>query len=291
MKKILITGSTGFIGKNLVDTMQTKYDIYAPSREELDLFDELMVYKYLQKNRFDVIIHAGNVNTTKIKNVTQYNSLDGNLRMFTNIEKCSGLFDKMLYFGSGAEYNKSRDIKMVREEQLGNSIPIDPYGFSKYCMSKISANSNKIYELILFGVYGKYEEYMRRFISNNICNNLLGQKLTIKQNLFFDYLYIDDLVNIVDWFINNTPRYNCYNVCRGEKISLLSLAKIINHVMDTQTEIVISNKGMGNEYTGCNSRLLNEIDNLYFTSFESSIEKMVCFYRNELQEDRIKWIV
>ena len=39
MKNILITGGSGFIGKNLREQLQGKYNIYAPSHSELELLD------------------------------------------------------------------------------------------------------------------------------------------------------------------------------------------------------------------------------------------------------------
>lgn len=40
--------------------------------------------------------------------------------------------------------------------------------------------------------------------------------MSINQNVKFDYLYIDDLCKIVEWFVTNTPKYNYYNVCTGK---------------------------------------------------------------------------
>ena len=36
-KKILLTGGNGFIGKNILEILSTKYEIIAPKREELEL--------------------------------------------------------------------------------------------------------------------------------------------------------------------------------------------------------------------------------------------------------------
>jgi len=37
--KILITGGSGFIGKNLVESLSRKYDIDAPAHSDLDFLD------------------------------------------------------------------------------------------------------------------------------------------------------------------------------------------------------------------------------------------------------------
>ena len=212
MKKLLITGANGFIGKNILSGIKDKYIVYAPKREELNLLESNNVLGYLEKNKFDIIIHAANVNTSRNKLNTCYDSLDGNLRMFFNLERCKDYYGKMFYFGSGAEYDMQHYIPDMKEDYFGTHIPSDPYGFSKYIMSKACSESNNIYDLRLFGVYGKHEEYERRFISNAICRALAGKDITIQKNVYFDYLYIDDLKKIMQWFIENEPKHKHYNV-------------------------------------------------------------------------------
>lgn len=61
--KILITGSTGMVGRNIVDVLaETSHEILSPSREMLDLFDERATLQFLEKTQPDFIIHcAGKV--------------------------------------------------------------------------------------------------------------------------------------------------------------------------------------------------------------------------------------
>ena len=53
MKKILITGSSGFIGRNLTENLQKTYEVLAPSRKELNLLEQENVESYLISNNFD----------------------------------------------------------------------------------------------------------------------------------------------------------------------------------------------------------------------------------------------
>lgn len=283
MKKILVTGSNGFIGKNLVEQLQEDYLIKAPRREELNLLDGTMVKDYLKREKFDVIIHGANQNNTRNKITTPYDSLNCNLTMFFNLERCQPYFGKMYYFGSGAEYDAKHYIPDMTEDYFDTYVPTEPYGFSKYIMSKSCNQKNNIIDLRLFGVFGKYEEWERRFISNNICKNLKDLPMTLYQNMYFDYLYIDDLINIMRWFIENTPKHKHYNVCRGKKIDLKSLAFSINKVMKTNTRLLIEKEGWKAEYTGNNRRLLEEMGNYNFTSMDEDIKYMVNFYTKELK--------
>lgn len=277
--KILITGSSGFIGRNIKETWDDKYEICCPPSSDLNLLNEETVQGYLRTGRFDLVIHAANTNPKRNNGVTDYDFLDKNLRMFFNLERCKNDYGKMYYFGSGAEYDMRHYIPDMNEEYFGAHIPKDPYGFSKYTMSKICEKDNNIYDLRLFGVYGKYEEWEQRFISNAICRALKGKDITIQKNVYFDYLWVDDLCSIMEWFIRNEPRHKHYNVCRGTKIDLYSLACMVREILDIDCGIVVSEDGWKPEYTGNNARLLDEIGGYKFTGFRESVGALCDYYR------------
>ena len=281
--KILLTGSGGFIGKNLKEYLQKKdYELLAPSHVELDLMDEAAVSDYLCANRrIDIVIHSANIN---MQAAAGYDILNSSLRMFYNLEKNKEFFDRMYYLSSAAEYDRNKLEAMVREDFFGTIIPTDSYGFTKYIMHKESEKNNNIFGLSLFGVYGKYEEWQRRFISNNIVRSLKGLPMTLSQNARFDYLYVDDLCRIVEWFIEHEPKQKHYNVCTGQPIDLLSLAKMINEVSGYGREIKIAKDGWQPEYSGDNSRLLAEMGNFQFTDKKASIEKLWNYYADHIDE-------
>ena len=283
-KKILITGAGGFIGKNLEEKLSTEYEIFAPKSDELDLCGEAEVKNFLIKHNIDIVIHAANYRKDRTAAYFEQRVLECGLRMYANLEKYNYLYDKMFYFGSGAEYDSRFYQPFMREDYFGKHIPKDGYGFYKYLLSKQCTQKDNIYDLRLFGVYGKYEDWTRRFISNNICRALKGKTITLSKNVYFDYIHIDDLTNIVKWFIEHEPIYRHYNVCRGTHIDLLTLAEIIKEVIGTETPILIGEDGYKLEYSGNNERILGEIGEYSFRPFRETIEELVTYYKEKIFE-------
>ncbi|OGK26092.1 sugar epimerase [Candidatus Roizmanbacteria bacterium RIFCSPLOWO2_01_FULL_37_12] len=281
VKKIFITGSSGFIGRNLKEYLQKKFTVFAPSHKQLNLLDADKVRIYILKNKINVILHCaligGGKEDLEIKDIVY-----SNLRIFFNITRNSKLVDKIIHFGSGLEYDKNRPLKSVKEEDFDKKIPMDEYGFYKYVCAKYSENSQNIYDLVIFGIYGKYEDYLYRFISNSIIKNLLKMPIVINQNVVFDYLYINDLVKIVGYFISHKPKYKIFNLTSGKKIDLLSIAKLINSVGEFKSEIKILNKGLNNEYTASNNRLLKELTGFKFTPHRDTIKELYNWYKNRM---------
>ena len=276
MKKILLTGSTGFIGRNLKESLIGKYDIFAPEHKELELLDYKELESYVIRNQIDIIIHAAI--HVPMFNGSQ-NEFYNDMRMFANIEKLSTLVEKVLYFGSGAEYDKNYDIRMVKEEQIGESIPTSEYGLAKYTMNMIARRSDNIYNLRLFGIFGKYELWNIKFISNLCCKAMFDLPLTIRKDCYFDFLFIEDLPEIIQWFIKNRPKYHDYNVCHGREYLLSTLADIVREVSNKKLEINILSPMRNLDYSASNSRLADEMNELKITAMKSSIAQLYHYYQ------------
>lgn len=277
--KILITGGNGFIGKNLKEQLSADYEIFAPTSKELNLLDSEKVLSYLKKNKFDVVIHCATWNATRNSKKDTTKVLENNIRMYFNIARHQNLYEKMIYYGSGAEFSREHWKPKMSEEYFDTYVPTDQYGFSKYIMCKHAEKSQNIYNLRLFGIFGKYEDWKIRFISNAICKTIYHLPITINQNVYFDYLYIDDLVKITKWFIENNPKYHIYNICSGEVHDLKSLAKIVLDVSNKNLPILVKNKGLGKEYSGDNSKALLEVGNFQFYNIKNAIYKLFKWYK------------
>ena len=280
--KVLILGSNGFIGKNLYEYLQyfLEYKLLCPTRKELDLLDEDAVLQYLKTNTPDVIINAAVCrNPLYFQNTSGTSELEQDIRMFYILEKYNRYYGKLLYFGSGAEFNKNNDIVDVAENDFIHNIPTTEYGLAKYIIGRSIDKSSSLYNLRIFGLFGKYENWKTTFISGCCCKALKKLPITIRQNVFFDYMYINDFCTIVKWFIDHTPKFHTYNVVTGKKIDLLTIANMIKQVAKVDVPIYVCKLGLANEYTANNSRLIKEMGSIPFTDLKQSLTELFHYYQ------------
>lgn len=279
MDRIMVTGGTGFVGRNVVPILKEKYEVFAPSRKELDVRSEKDVKNFVTKNKIAKIVHCANPNPVKNPNADfQSNMFEDSMRIFMNIYSIKEYVDKIIYLGSGAEFDKQYDMKDIREEEFGRSIPSDIYGCTKYIMNELALNSKNVYNMRLFACYGPTDAD-DKFITHVIKQVMFENCITIRQNCMFDYIHVFDLAKVLDYAISNELEYHDYNVASGRKISLENIAKIVLKKMQSRKEIVIGKEGWNKEYT-CN---ISRIENWGITDSFISLEKGI-----ELQIEKEK---
>ena len=94
--------------------------------------------------------------------------------------------------------------------------------FLSACLHQ-SLNLKNVFNFRLFGVFGKYEDYKRRLISNNIFQYLTKKSLSYNKDISFDYLDVKDLARALICFIDNynDPNHITYNICTGRPLNFL----------------------------------------------------------------------
>lgn len=290
VRRILLTGAGphGFIGRNLAPALRERYEVFTPSSRELNLCDYDILARYVEEHRVDTVVHSAvqNVPRTGAENVMLHD-----LQMFYNIDKLSGQLDKVLYFGSGAEFDKRYPMENIREENFGRSIPVEYYGLEKYVMNLHARESKNTYNLRLFGVFGKYEQWQYKFISNLCCKAMYGLPLSIRQDCMFDYLYVKDLAPIVIWFLEHEPKSHDYNVCTGKPVSLRGIADVVLEVSGKTLPVVVAKEGWNLPYTADNSRLAGEMGMLQLHDFKNAVAELYGYYemhKAEIPYDELK---
>lgn len=281
--RILLTGGTGFIGRNIIEQLSGSYEILAPDRKELELMNTDAVYRFLEEHPVDIVIHAANLGgNRKEQHFSGISNI--NLRIFFNLVQARHFFGRMITFGSGAEYDKKYSIIKAKETDFGKRVPSDEYGFYKYVCAQYIGQVDFITHLRLFAVFGKYEDHETRFISSTICKALLGLPVTIYENVVFDYLYVDDFIKILDIFLRKKPACRVLNVGRGVGIDLKTIASKVLNESNINVPVNVLRSGTGKEYT-CDTSVLNkEAGDIIFDPIESSISKMLLYYESIIGE-------
>jgi GDP-L-fucose synthase len=215
--KIAILGARGTVGGYLFRTLQDKYTVTGITRDDMDFRDASSVHNFFKNNSFDIVINAA---------INPHSSVDApmsvaqdNFAMFTNLYAVKDMFGKCIHFASGAEFDQTKPIVNVREEDLFNIMPSDPYGMSKNVTTRIANCTENWYTLRLFGVFHP-SELPRRLLPKLKTNQ--DVKLIDK---YFDYLYLEDLLPVVENYINEVPKYKDMNLVYPEKMLLSTFVK------------------------------------------------------------------
>ena len=281
---ILITGANGFIGQNLKEYFEKIeiYDVYAPTEIELDLTNSHEVEKFLLNNEIDCIIHSATV--LQINKEYTSDVCEQNLKMFFNLCKFKSKDVKLINLGSGSEYSRDYWVSNMNESYFDKYIPQDSHSVSKYVMSKfiVSSNDPSLLHLRIFGIFGKYEDYRNKFISNCIAKNLMNLPIIINQNVCYDYIFVDDFSRIVEKLIKNSPKIKVLNVTPNESTDLISINNIIQKLLNIDTGFKLLKEGYGREYTGDNTNLLKGIGDFKFTPIEKSIADLLSYYSKNI---------
>ncbi|MDR3642617.1 MAG: NAD(P)-dependent oxidoreductase [Candidatus Doudnabacteria bacterium] len=276
--KLLLTGAGGFIGKNLIQSdLAKKHQIIAPSRLQLDLMDEKALKEFFFRNQVDCVIHAagkpGHRNAKDPSNIFYSDT-----RMFLNLLQNSDRYKKMIVLSSGAVYDQRFAIDKVKESDYKLRLPADEHALFRRVSADYIGRSDKIVELRIFGIFGPYEDYAIRFISNAICKCLFNLPITIKQNRMFDYIYVKDLPGILENILQTSDMSGAYNLTPDEPIELLQLAEMVKNLSDKNVPIIVQKSGMGPEYSGNNEKIKRDI-NYNLRPLPEAVEELYKWYK------------
>jgi GDP-L-fucose synthase len=284
--RILLTGGSGFIGRNLREYLSSNHEVLAPGHAELDLTDPRALDAWFSGHEVDVVVH-GAVRPGHRNAADPSRQLWTNLRMFFGIMRNARRFGRLVFLSSGAVYDVARALDHVSEDDLGASLPADEHGLSKYVVAQYlemvhRSGTADVVELRLFGVFGRYEDYAIRFVSNAICKSLLDLPITLRQNRTFSYLYVDDLGPIVERFLAGPHDEVAYNVVPDWTDDLYDLAERVRARSGKDLPITVGAEGMGLPYCGANERLRRDFPGLVFTPTDEAVGSLYGWYAANL---------
>jgi len=231
----LITGASGFIGKNLINSLlkDKSFEIYGlikkRSKKTLRKKNFKYIYTDLTKNNekikidFDYIINlAGNIDhKNKFETFKAHYQGVKNLIKILNLKKIK-LF---IQIGSCLEYG----IKKSPHKESFNCSPISHYGKAKLLSTKYIQKKLKNYIILRpYQIYGPYQK-KDRLVPIVIDGCLRNKEIPCSDGLQFrDFLFIDDFVELIKKILKKNNNINgIYNVGFGKPNKVKDIINLI----------------------------------------------------------------
>jgi ADP-L-glycero-D-manno-heptose 6-epimerase len=255
---IIVTGGAGFIGSNIVKTLNER------GRKDIIVVDDLTdghkfknlsdcdILDYLDKDVFlnkitnnhkdiefiEAVFHEGACSTT-----TEW---DGKFMMNNNYEYSKAILhyclDKQIpfiYASSAAVYGNETAFKEDRE----NEKPLNVYGYSKFLFDQyvrkiLPKTENQVVGLRYFNVYGPREFHKGTMSSVALHLNEQIQKENIVKlfegcdgykdgKQLRDFVYVNDVVAVNLWFLDNPDKSGIFNVGTGRSQTFNDIANAV----------------------------------------------------------------
>jgi len=226
MKIVLVTGSEGFIGKNLIVRLQELNNIKIKSFDKEDNMETLK--KYLQES--DFIFHLAGVN--RPENVEEFEKV--------NVGLTKDIIDLLEEMGKRIPVVITSSVQAELDNPYGKSKKMAEDELIKYA----KRNSVPIYIYRLPNVFGKRSRPNYNSVVSTFCYNISHNlDITIsdpKKDL--ELVYIDDVVNefvsLLSSEVEGIEKRFC-KINRTFKITLGELADKIYQIRDMRKTLIV----------------------------------------------------
>jgi len=169
--KILITGSRGMVGRNIVEhASASKFDILSPSSNELNLLKIEEVREYIDFNQPDMVIHAaGIVGGIQANMANPVRFLVDNMQMGINIIMTSKAYQVRRFINLSSSCMYPRNAQNPLSEDLMLKGELEPtnegYAIAKVASTRLCEYIHREDESFLYktvipcNLYGKYDKF------------------------------------------------------------------------------------------------------------------------------------
>lgn len=185
MKKLLITGASGFLGSRIAAFYKDKYHILAPSHTEMDITDTKSVERYFCSNKPDFVIHCAAISQIPVCEQKPEFSWKVNVTGSENIAKTASQYSaKCILCSSDQVYCGS--IQSLCNSENDPLNPHNIYGKEKFFAEKSCLQLNKdSVHLRLSWMYDAYSSSTssRNDFTRQIINSIISATaLTLSTN-------------------------------------------------------------------------------------------------------------
>jgi dTDP-4-dehydrorhamnose reductase len=117
MNKILITGTSGFVGSRVARALQDRYELLTPSHGECDITRLEAVEDYVRRHRPEVILHLAALSNTGYCEQHPEESLRVNVQGVVHMAEVAARYGcKLVWFSSDQVYNGNHEQGLLTEE-------------------------------------------------------------------------------------------------------------------------------------------------------------------------------
>lgn len=248
IKKILITGSSGQVGSNLVEHFSDKYEVVGldiqtsgiPAVDKIttlgDIRNRDMVNELVEN--VDTIIHTAaqlNMNRSIENPILDADiNIMGTLNLLDAARKNKNI-SRFVYFSSSAVYGECKYLPIDENHPLN---PVSPYGLSKLTGEKYCFLFYKIFDLPVtvlrpFNIYSDREDPESPYIS--IISRFANQVIKNKPLIIYgdgkqmrDPVHVKDVVSFIELILERDDTVGeAYNLGSGKPLNILDIARLV----------------------------------------------------------------
>ena len=130
IRKILITGASGFVGGRATKALKENYDLLTPGHKDFDVTSAEAAGHFIQKNRPDAILHLAAISNTGYCEEHPDESFLVNVVSVENLARAAAAHGcKLVWFSSDQVYNGNLECGLLSEE--AEVSPENHYGRHK----------------------------------------------------------------------------------------------------------------------------------------------------------------
>ena len=130
MKKLLITGASGFVGSRVAEALKEDYELITPGHQEFDVTSEADVETFIENIQPDFILHLAAISNTGYCEEHPEESYLVNVVSVENLARAAAAHGcKLVWFSSDQVYNGNLECGLLSEE--AEVSPENHYGRHK----------------------------------------------------------------------------------------------------------------------------------------------------------------